>query len=114
MIYTPKDMTPGSALTAVAATYYTAPSGATDLKAIVKEIILCNTDTVARTATIYVVPSGGSAAAANTIVNSLTVLPNETRIFGLSKVMSPGGFIQALASSAGVISMAVSGIEVTV
>lgn len=111
MLYTPKVFAAGSALTASAATYYTAPAGI--VCSILKELILCNTDTVARTFTVYVVPAAGSAAVANTIFSGVSLQPGESKLFSLSKVMTTGSFLQALASSASVVSLTASGIEVT-
>lgn len=108
---TPKKMVPGSALTASAATYYTV--GADVSKAVVKEIEFCNTDTVNRTVTMYIIPSAGSAAAANTVYYQITLQAGETKTFSRSTVMLTGGFIQALASSAGVVSFNASGVEYT-
>lgn len=111
MAITPKKMVPGSALTASAATYYTVAS--TVKQAIVKEVEFCNTDTVPRTVTMYVIPSGGSAAVANEIYAAMTLQAGETKNFSRSTVMLPGGFIQALADSAAVVSFNVSGVEYT-
>lgn len=111
--YTPKAFAAGSALTGAAATYYTAPSAAINVCSIIKELQLCNTDNSARTVTVYAVPAAGSPAVANTLMTTLSLQPYETQIYSMSKVLAPGATIQALASSAGVVSMSVSGIEVT-
>lgn len=108
---TPKKMVPGSALTASAATYYTVAAGVQ--QAVVKEVEFCNTDTVARTVTMYIIPSGGSAAVANEVYAGVTLQAGETKTFSRSTVMLVGGFIQALASSASVVSFNISGVEYT-
>lgn len=111
MAITPVKMTAGSALTNALVTYYTVP--ATSKQAIVKEIEFCNTDTVARTVTVNIIPSAGSASVANTVYSAITIQPGETKNFSRSTVMLPGGFIQALASVGAVVSMDVSGVEYT-
>lgn len=113
MIYTPKSMVAGSALTASAATYYTSPTTAGALCAIIKDITLCNTNTATMTVTVYVIPLAGTAGVANTIISSVSIASKETIVFCLSKVMPPGSFLQALASTGAVVSLSVSGVEVT-
>lgn len=106
--YTHKQLSAGTALTASAVTQYTVPDSTTT---IVKQIVFCNTDTSARTVTVYAIPSGGSAAAANTIFSAMSLQPGETKVIPMEMVLPTGAFIQALASSASVVSMRVSGIE---
>jgi hypothetical protein len=108
---TPKKMVAGSALTGSAATYYTV--AATVQQAVVKEVEFCNTDSVPRTVTMYIIPSGGSAGVANEVYAAVTIQAGETKTFSRSTVMLAGGFIQALASSAAVVSFNVSGVEYT-
>lgn len=98
-----------AALTASLVTQYTVP-GSTE--AIVKEIILCNTDTVARSVDVHVVPSGGSAAASNQI-HADSLQPKQTRILSLNTLLDTGDFVQAKASSASVVSYRMSVIEVS-
>jgi len=112
MIYTPKSLNSGTALTGSLVTQYTAP--ATVVCTIVKEVIICNTDPLAQTVTLHIIPPAGSAAVGNTIFSGVTLQPGETSVVALSRVMAPSGFIQALASKAAVIGCAISGIEVTV
>jgi len=107
---TAKRLIPGSALTGSLVTYYTVPPGT---MTIIKEIIFCNTDTVARTISANIIPLSGSAAIANQIFDTYTLKASETKIFSLSSVMPSGSFLQALASSAAVVSMNVSGYEIT-
>jgi hypothetical protein len=110
LTYTPKQLTAGVALTASAVTEYTVPAATTT---ILKEIELCNTDTVVRTASVHVIASGGTLGVLNTLLNATSLQPNETKIISLSRVMPTGTFIQALASSAAVVAFNASGIEVT-
>jgi hypothetical protein len=111
MAITPTKIVPGSALTNALATYYTVP--ATTKQTIVKEVEFCNTDTVPRLITLNIIPSAGSASVANTVYNSVTIQPNETKNFSRSTVMLPGGFIQAKADAGAVVSFRVSGVEYT-
>jgi hypothetical protein len=110
VMLTPKEFIAGSAIAATATTYYTVPTSTT---AILKELTLCNTDTSTRTVDIWIIPSGGSGAVANQIFQDLALVAGETKIFSLSRVISTGGFIQAAASSASVVHIDASGIEVT-
>lgn len=105
-----KRLVAGSALTAALATYYTVPASTTT---IIKEIFICNTDTAARTFTANIVPSAGAAAVANQIFDALALQAGETKIYSLSSVLPAGSFLQALASVAAVVSMNVSGVEIT-
>jgi hypothetical protein len=54
---TVKRLVAGSALTGALATYYTVAAATS---AIVKEIILCNTDVVARTVDVHFIPPAGT------------------------------------------------------
>lgn len=109
MAVTVKELIPGTLLTASLVTLYTAPANTT---ARANEILLCNTDTVARTVTVHIIPSGGSASAANTIFKAITVDASETRTLGLDQVFPAGSFVQASADSASVVSIRLSGVEV--
>lgn len=97
-------------LTASAATYYTAPTG---VRARNLWLTVNNPTATAYTATVYIVPSGGSASATNTISYQKTILPGRTEIFYelYGHVLDPADFIQALASTNGVINMQLSGVE---
>ena len=111
MAYTEKRVIVGSTLTASSADYYTVPSSTTS---ILKELVVCNTDTSARTFTVYITPTSGTAgAAANTIFNQVTIQPNETKIFGLTTVMPANYTLKALASVTSVVSISASAIERT-
>lgn len=109
-VFTPKELKAGVALTASLVTEYTVPAATTT---ILKEIILCNTDTVVRTVTVNIIASAGSAGVLNTILNAVSIQPNETKFLSLSRVMPTGTFIQAVASSAAVVSFCASGVEIT-
>jgi hypothetical protein len=95
----------GVALGTSLATIYTAPS-----RAILLAATLCNTDTAARTPALYIVPSGGSAQAANRVW-SQALLAKETGIYEGLDVMASGDFIRASASTASVVSLRLSILE---
>jgi hypothetical protein len=108
-----KNLVPGtSQLTNAAATYYTAPAGTS---ARINNATLLNTDVVARTATVHIVPSGGAAGNANMIISARSIQPGETYNCPelVAKNVMAGGTIQALASANATISFHVSGLEQT-
>lgn len=86
-------------LTATAATYYTAPA---NTRSIVKKLTFTNTDTGARTVTVYLVPNGGTAGVTNILVSARSVGPGETYdcYEAVNHALQAGGFIQALADVA--------------
>lgn len=87
-------------------TLYTAPAST---KAIIKEVLLCNTDTSSRTVTMQV---GTGTAVANRILSAVSLAPGETKFITLSTVLNTGETITGGASSASVVSCVVSGVEV--
>ncbi len=116
MAITPKRIIPGSALTTSYATYYTVPASV--LTTTMKQLLLCNQDTVPRTVFLAIIPSGESTtpAASNIVLNSVSLQANETKIFGLTDVMPTGMFIRAKAGEAGggnLVSITASGMENT-
>jgi len=111
MAYNERSFVAGSALTVSAVTYYTAPS--TVVKSIIKEIVLCNTSTNPETVTMYIIPTAGSPGVANTELFAVTLQPNETKIFGRTRVMNVGDFIQAKASTGALVALNISGVERT-
>lgn len=91
---------------------YTAPSG---VRTIIDKFTGTNTTGVAATLTVKLVQNGGAASAANTIVASKTMQPNETYTFPelVGHVLAPGDFISTLAGTAAAITIRASGREVT-
>lgn len=83
---------------------YVVPTSTTT---IVKQILLCNTDSSARTVIVAV---GTTATAANRILSDLTISANETVSFNCSLVMTAGEklFFTASATS---VTITVNGIE---
>lgn len=112
MAVTPKRLIAGSQLTTSAATYYTA----TAVKARIDALVLTNTSAGAVTATVYLVPSGGSAGASNCILSARSLAAGESYVVpgALGQWLDSGGTIQALASSATSITIVASGVESTV
>lgn len=107
--YTPKRLIAGSALTNALATYYTA---ATAYGAILKELVLVNTDSVARTVTVHIIPLAGSAGVPTTILSAETLQPGQKWSESLSSVIPVGSFIQAVASAGAVVAISASGVEI--
>lgn len=103
-------------LTNSAATYYTVPAS-TSAKDITFDFY--NADTVNSIGiTAYLVPSGGSASATNTIFSEtspggLILAPNEWRSVPLDQALSAGDFIQLKASITAKISCHITITEVT-
>lgn len=78
------------------ATLYTAPA---DSVAQVTDIDICNTAGAAATFSVCIVPSGGSAGAANALFFDAPIPGNTTVQWTGSQFMLAGGFIAAKASA---------------
>lgn len=119
VIRTPKCGARGQ-FSAVNATLYTSPAvssptGATQ-GALLKSIILCNTDSSSRTVTMYVVESGGSAAANRAILSGMTIAANTTVTLTFADEVFPmdsGETVQGLASSANLVTYRINVVELT-
>ena len=111
MAVTAKVMIPSTLLTTGAVVLYTAPS---ITRAVIQKATITNLDTVARTVTVHLVPSGGSASDTNAVLKAYPVPANFTLDLPdlQSHVLEAGGTIQALASAASVCSLRVSGVDV--
>lgn len=109
MATTPKRIISGSTMTGSAVTYYTSPDST---KTVVKKISIINTTGGAVNATIYLVPSGGTAGTSNTITSAKSVAAGETWSCPdvENQVLEAGGFIQALGNGLTIIG---SGMQVT-
>lgn len=92
-------------LTAGAAAYYTAGSGRT---ATINNLSFTNTTANPVSVTMYTVPSGGSASAANMIMSAFSLAAGQTYVppqaIGLQ--IGPGGALQAFASTASAVTIA--------
>lgn len=78
---------------------YVAPA---NTKSVIKKLTFTNNDTVARTVTVYLVPSGGTAGVTNILVAARAVAAGDTFdcTEALGQTMLAGGFISAFADSA--------------
>jgi len=95
---------PGTAL----ATYYTVAT----TNGILKDVVVVNSSTTSQTIRLHVVPSGGTAGVANAILYDAELLPNETKVINLSLILNNGDTIQASASTANVVGVTISGVDV--
>jgi hypothetical protein len=88
---------------------------ATNVRAIIDKATVTNTDTVARTFSVNVVTSGGSAGNSNLVIDARSVQPDETYLCPelVGHVIAPGGFISTIASAATALTLRISGREVT-
>jgi hypothetical protein len=106
-------------LTASSTTLYTAPSVPTiansvglNPKAIVRLISLCNTDSSARTVTLYLVESGGSVADNRAITKAVSIPANYTWILdNLEIVLEAGDTIRGLADTTLKVTVYIGGEE---
>lgn len=98
MTIAPKTLYTGGQLTTSAATLYTSP---TNTKTIITQATFTNVDSVARLLTVYVVRSGGSASAANTLIKQLSIASGATYVSPelAGQILATGDFIQALADA---------------
>lgn len=106
----PKRLVNGSQLTTGALAYYTAPA---NTKARVDALVLTNTTVGAITATLHLVPSGGSATAANTVLSAQSIAAGASLVVpgAIGQWIEAGGSLQALASAGASISLVASGVE---
>ena len=111
MAVIPKRLVAGSQLTAVAATYYTATAVTTRIDA----CALTNTTAGAVTATVHLVPSGGTATVSNCVMSAKSLAAGETvTVAGaIGQWLAAGGTLQALASAGASITLVSSGVEFT-
>lgn len=97
-------------LTGSAATLYTSPV-ATWTR--IEKVTLFNTDTASHTYTIYIVPSGQTAATANLMVSAQRIAAGATlsdfNIPGL--FLNPGDFISAFADTTTVVNINIAGTQ---
>jgi ATP-dependent protease ClpP protease subunit len=108
MGFSPKKFYQGT-LTNSAADLYTVPVATS---AVLKEITLVNYTAGAVTATLHLVPSGGSVADGNKIFDAVSLNAHETKTFPLSQGMSTGDKLSGLASAGTAINIFMSGFEI--
>lgn len=94
-------------------TLYTAPS-ANGARARIRNLTICNTDTSARTVTLDIVPSGGSAGASVRVLSAAAIPASTTWLLNrLELHVEPGGTVQGLADAASKITVTGDGEEMT-
>jgi hypothetical protein len=111
MTVTVKLLVPPKHIEATQTTQYTA----VNCKTVIDKATITNTDTVNHTFSVNLVQPSGTAGNTNLIVDTRTVVPNETyncpELVG--QVLESGGFISTIASSATALTFRVSGREIT-
>jgi hypothetical protein len=90
---------------------YTVPTSV--LSATVKQLIVCNTSAVGQTFSYQVRLVTEVSAVSVTEFDSVSLATKETKIFGLTDVLPTGASIFAKASNGAVVSLTISGMEVT-
>jgi hypothetical protein len=83
-------------------------TAATGYAEILKQIVICNTDTVDRTVTLAV---GSAATAANRLMSSLPIGANDTIVFDTAIVLAAGETLQGLSDTADKVTVTVVGWE---
>lgn len=88
---------------------------ASGVSAIIDKFTATNYDTVARTISVNLVPSGGSAGNSNLIVKTKTLQAGETYTFPeiVGQTLASGDLISTIASAASAINIRSSGREVS-
>jgi hypothetical protein len=107
---TPKPLLQGTLLPNAVAVQYTVPALTVTT---VRSITICNTDSVAHTVTLHLVPSGGSPSKATMVLSAVPLDPGET-LFPVGQDLwnlATGDMIQAFADAASQVSMRVDGSE---
>jgi hypothetical protein len=106
--------------TGTAATIYTAPVAPTIANAVginpiteVTDLWFSNTDSSARTVTLYVVESGGSAADNRAVMKAVSIAANTVYLVQCAIILEAGDFLQVLADTTLKVTVLVSGIEYT-
>jgi len=75
---------------------------------VLKQIIICNTDTVDRTFSLAI---GTAATAANRIISQLPIGANDIMVLDTALVLTASETLQGLADAAGVVNVTVVGWE---
>ena len=112
MAISPKCLIQPVLLTATNANYYAVTKGVT----IIDKMTVVNVTTSYATLTVYLVPSGITAAGTHRIIMALSIAPSET--YEVTKaeghVLNTGDSIQAFSGTASALSFRVSGREVLI
>lgn len=83
-------------------------TAATGYAEILKQIVICNTDTVDRTVTLAI---GSAATAANRLMSNLPIGANDTIVFDTAIVLAAGETLQGLSDTASKVTVTVIGWE---
>ena len=75
---------------------------------VIKQIIICNTDTTDRTVTLSI---GTAATAANRIMSALPIGANDIMVFDTALVLTAAETLQGLSDSASVVNVTLVGWE---
>lgn len=107
-----KVLVPSLQMQATQTTQYSPGPG---ISAIIDKATVTNTDTVARTFSANIVPSGQSVGNANLIIDDRAVQPGETYTCPelVGQGLNSGDFISTIASAATALTLRVSGREIT-
>jgi hypothetical protein len=105
-------------LTGTSATLYTAPAAPTNANAVgvnpiavVERVWLSNTDSAARTVTLYVVESGGAVADNRAVMKAVSIPANSTIDIEPDWVLEASGTLRGLADTTLKVTVLVSGTE---
>lgn len=111
MTVTVKVLLPPKQLENAQTTQYTA----TNVKAIIDKATVTNTSANNVTLSVNLVTSGGSAGSSNLIMDTRTIVPDETYLCPelVGQVLEAGSFISTIAGAATSLTMRVSGREVS-
>lgn len=104
---------PGTTEAALTLRPFNATSVPANTKVIIKQILLANTATAAATVSISLVPSGGTAGAANRIVPNVSINANSVVAIDMSQLMESGDFLSAVQGTASAITATISGVVVS-
>lgn len=81
-------------------------TAATGYAEIIKQIIICNTDTVDRTVTLAI---GSAATAANRLMSALPIGANDIMVWDTAIVLAAGETLQGLSDTAAKVNVTVVG-----
>jgi hypothetical protein len=111
MAVTLKVLVPPKQLENTQTTQYTA----TNVRAIIDKATITNTSANNVTVSVNLVTVSGSAGASNLIIDTRTIVPDETYLCPelVGQVLEAGGFISTIAGTASTLTMRVSGREVS-
>jgi len=83
-------------------------TAATGYADIIKQIIICNTDTIDRTVTLAI---GSAATAANRLMSALPIGANDLMVFDTAIVLAAGETLQGLSDTADKVTVTAVGWE---